>query len=114
MKKIFCLSGDYSKEKKNYIVGTGRFALLQFTSMLQEDVYIEAFCSFDESVIGMNIMNKTVLDIRTLATDKEANFIIAEENFENCEKKLEELGITNTWVDIRMFSLINDCVWTFM
>lgn len=114
MKKLFNISDEYSKENKTYIVGTGRFALLQFTTLLQEDVYVDGFCSFDKTTVGMELMNKTVLNIHQFENDAVTNFVIAEDDYENCEKKLKELGIINTWVDIRMYSLINDCVWTFM
>lgn len=114
MNKLFNISNEFSREKKTYIVGTGRFALLQFTTMLQEDVYIEGFCSFDKATVDMEIMNKTVQDIRQFANDADSNFIIAEDDYESCEKRIKDLGIINTWVDIRMYSLINDCVWTFM
>lgn len=114
MNKLFCISNDFSRNKKTYIVGTGRFALLQFDTLLQEDVYIEGFCTFDKSAIGMEIMNKNVLDINQFANDTYSNFIITEDDYAYCEKRLKDIGITNIWVDIRMYSLINDCVWTFM
>lgn len=114
MNKLFLPSVDFVKERKNYIVGTGRFALLQFTTMLQEDIYISGFCSFDKSVVGMEIMNRSVISIEDVVSEKNANFIIAEDDYEVCEKKLKSLGVENTWVDIRMYSIINDCIWNFM
>ena len=114
MNKLFNVTNEFPKGKKTYIVGTGRFALLQLTTMLQEDIYIDGFCTFDKSTVGLEIMNKKVFDICLFMNDTDSNFIIAEEDFESCEKKLNNLCITNTWVDLRMYSLINDCVWTFM
>lgn len=111
---LFTLNANINENRKNYILGTGREALLLFTTLMQEDVYIDAFCMIDGDNNDLEIMNKPVLDINEIKNFDDANFFIGEKEFDRSLEILKEYGVENIWIDYRMFSLIEDCVWSFM
>jgi hypothetical protein len=115
LQNLFLLSPEF-REKKNIIIfGTGRMGLLALTVMLQEDIYVHAFCDRNPDLWGMKIMNKQVISIDELVKMKNTcSVIIAEENPVSCKKYLEELGMEDIWIDQKMFSIINDCLWSFI
>lgn len=117
MKKLFEISNEFDRSLKNYIVGTGDFALLQFTTLLQENIEVDGFVSLKPVSDDIQIMGKPIIYIDDFSDTDKCNFIIAEEDFADVEQSLKDRGgdgIRNIFVDIRMFSLIKDCNWEFM
>lgn len=102
-------------DRPTYIIGTGRMALLQFTTLTQENIKVDGFVILENIKPGYKIMGKDIYSIMELKNLEKSNLIIATENFEVTKSQLKEKGYSdNVFIDIRMYSLINDCIWTFM
>lgn len=115
MNKLFNISDKLRIDSPTYIVGTDRMALLQFTTLTQENIKVDGFVTLENSKLEHKIMGKDIYDIMELESLEKCNLIIATENFEDTKSQLIERGYSdNIFIDIRMYSLINDCVWTFM
>ena len=94
------------------IYGTGRMALLTFTALLQEGVAVAAFCG-EES--GSRIMGKPVISPDEMKARADGTSVVfAGENLASAEKEMAALGIEDFWADVHAYSVVNDCVWSFM
>ncbi|MBN1298646.1 MAG: hypothetical protein JW997_03050 [Actinobacteria bacterium] len=115
MQNLFHLNPKL-KDKKNIVIfGTGRMGLLALTVMLQEGVYVTAFCDKNPDLWNLKIMNKPVISPDDLIRMKDhAAVIIAEENIDSCYSYLQNLGMKDIWIDKRIYSILNDCVWDFV
>lgn len=112
---LFQINREFKSKKKIIIFGTGRIGLLTMTLMLQEGIYITAFCDRNPELWGQKIMNKDIISTEELVKIKdECAVIIAEEDFKSCREYLQDIGIGDIWIDHRIFSIINDCVWSFI
>lgn len=98
--------------KEVVIYGTGRMALLTFTALLQEGVAVGAFCGED---CGSKIMGKPVIPPDEMKARVDGALIVfAGENLASAEKEMAALGIEDFWADVHAYSIVNDCVWSFM
>ncbi len=94
------------------IYGTGRMALLTFTALLQEGVTVAAFCGEER---GSRIMGKPVISPGEMKARADGvSVVFAGENFASAEKEMAALGIEDFWADVHAYSIVNDCVWSFM
>lgn len=94
------------------IYGTGRMALLTFTALLQEGVEVAAFCG-EES--DSKIMGKSVILPEELKTRADEVLVVfAGENLASAGSEMAELGVEEFWTDVHAYSIVNDCVWSFM
>ena len=115
MQYLFNLNPKFQDNKKIIIFGTGRMGLLTFTVMLQEDIFVTAFCDKNPDLWNLKIMNKPVISPDDLVEMKDnPAVIIAEDDIDSCYSYLQDLGIKDIWIDKRMYSIINDCVWDFV
>lgn len=115
MNKLFNISDKLIIDSPTYIIGTDRMALLQFTTLTQENIKVDGFIILENIKPEYKIMGKNIYNIMELENLKKCNLIIATENFEVTKSQLKEIGYSdNVFIDIRMYSLINDCIWTFM
>lgn len=115
LNNLFAISDKLKTDNPTYIIGTGRMALLQFTTLAQSNIKVEGFISLDDTKPEYMIMGKDIYNMFELEKLEKCNLIIATENYETTKLKLEKKGFSdNVFIDIRMFSLINDCIWTFM
>lgn len=94
------------------IYGTGRMALLTFTALLQEGVAVGAFCGEE---CGSRIMGKPVISPDEMKSRADGALVVfAGENLASAEKEMAALGIEDFWADVHAYSVVNDCVWSFM
>ena len=94
------------------IYGTGRMALLTFTALLQEGVTVAAFCGEER---GSRIRGKPVISPGEMKARADGvSVVFAGENFASAEKEMAALGIEDFWADVHAYSIVNDCVWSFM
>lgn len=115
MNKLFNISDKLKIDGPTYIIGTDRMALLQFTTLIQENIKVDGFITLENIKPEHKIMGKDIYSIMELKNLEKCNLIIATDNFEETKSQLKERGYSdNVFIDIRMYSLINDCVWTFM
>jgi FlaA1/EpsC-like NDP-sugar epimerase len=115
LQSLFDINPEFKNKKNIVIFGTGRMGLLTLTVMLQEDIYITAFCDKNSDLWNLKIMNKPVISPDDLIEMKDNSaVIVAEDDIEACYSYLQDLGIKDIWVDKKMYSIINDCVWDFV
>lgn len=116
MEKLMVLNPCFNPDGRKVVIwGTGRMALLLHTTMIQEDVYIDAFCSDAEQVIGSKIMGKEVIPLEKVRLNSDEYLIlVGDENLEAANQLFSSEEIGSAWADARMYSLVNDCVWSFM
>lgn len=115
MEKLFNISNMLDRNIPTYIVGTGRMALLQFTALLQEHIAISGFITEEGVKPEYQIMGKDIFLLKEVPNKNICNLIVATQNFEKTVSMLEKQGYSkNVFVDIHMYSNINDCVWTYM
>lgn len=94
------------------IYGTGRMALLTFTALLQEGVTVTAFCGEERE---SRIMGKPVISPGEMKARADGvSVVFAGESFASAEKEMAALGIEDFWADVHAYSIVNDCVWSFM
>jgi FlaA1/EpsC-like NDP-sugar epimerase len=115
LRSLFDINPEFKNKRNIIIFGTGRFGLLTLTVMLQEGIYITAFCDKNPDLWNLKIMNKPVISTDDLIKIKDSStVIIAEDDINSCYSFLQSLGIKDIWIDKRMYSIINDCVWEFV
>jgi len=115
LQNLFNLNPKLKDKKKVVIFGTGRMGLLVLTVMLQEGVYVTAFCDKNPDLWNLKIMNKPVISPDDLTRMKDnPTVIIAEDDIDSCYSYLRGIGIKDIWIDKKIYSIINDCVWDFV
>lgn len=62
--------------KKVAIYGTDNNALIMFSVLLQNDVYVSCFITNDDAQTQMHIMNKPVMTLASLQNEKEKYVIV--------------------------------------
>lgn len=115
MSKLFLLNDDLLKGKKRIaILGSGRVALLMFTLMLQHDIEVECFISESERIVP-NIMGKRVLPFDELKDNPvKWAVVIATEDMQQGIHLVEIAKVQDVYFDENIYTVINDCVWSFM
>lgn len=116
MQDLFKINPSFSNlNQATIIYGTGRIALLAHTVALQENIYIEAFCAEENNKDDIPLMNKPIISFEELIANRnQYKIIVATDDVSSGIATLESNGISNYWVDLHMYSIINDCVWAFM
>lgn len=75
IKPLFTVTPDIHT-KKVAIYGTDNNALLMFSVLLQNDVYVSCFITNDDTQCQMHIMNKPVVTLASIQDEKEQYTII--------------------------------------
>lgn len=75
IKSLFKIALDISG-KKVAIYGTDKKALLMFSVLLQNDVYVSCFITKDAANTDMNIMNKPITLFKDMEREKEQYAIV--------------------------------------
>lgn len=97
--------------KKVIIYGIDEIAVLTFTALLQNEVYVSCFCNPEENGTEFRIMNKPVITVEELYECKsEAVIVIGGLDNMNQAEALEREGF-QIFYDFNMSSYEGNSVW---
>lgn len=93
MKPLFCVNQSIMNKKKIVVYGIGEKAVLTFSVLLQNNIYVDYFCTPDGSNTHLKIMNKAIKTLSEIQKEKENVIIIAGGlEYLNDVEKLEQEG----------------------
>lgn len=97
--------------KKVVIYGTDEKAVLTFTALLQNEVYVSCFCNPDAKSLDLKIMNKSVISKEELDCYKNESIIVIGglEHMKKAEM-LEQEGF-QVFYDFNLSSYEGNSVW---
>ena len=97
--------------KKIIIYGTDEKAVLTFTALLQNEVYVSCFCDPDKKSTGIKIMNKPVITVEELHNCREEAVIVIAglDNMEQAE--ILEREDFRVFYDFNLSSYEGNSVW---
>lgn len=97
--------------KKIVIYGIDEKAVLTFTTLLQNEVYVSCFCDPGGKNTNLRIMNKSIITMEELANYKnEAIIVIGGLNHMNKAEMLEQEGF-QVFYDFNLSSYEGNSVW---
>lgn len=109
MKPLFITNPDL-KNKRIAIYGTDRQALLLFSVMLQNEIYVECFVSRQAHPANLKIMNKPVISLDVVEDRKNMILVVwGGADGEEQAAQLEKQGFT-VFCDYNLASYEGDCV----
>lgn len=110
MKPLY-IKNPFLEGKKVVIYGTDERAVLTFTTLLQNEVYVSCFCDPDAKNTDLKIMNKSVITKDELYHCKnEAVIVIGGLNHMKKAEMLEQEGFL-VFYDFNLSSYEGNSVW---